>query len=148
MTTLHATCIAIDGHGILLRGLSGSGKSDLALRLIEGGAVLIGDDYCAYRTESDWNGDTLIACARPETAGLLEVRGIGLVRIGHAAEAPVRLLFDLIAGPLPERMPTPDAVDLFGVAVPRLYLNPFEASAAAKVRLAVRLVRGDITAVS
>ena len=46
MTLMHATCVAIDGVGVLIRGASGAGKSDLALRLIDGGAALVGDDYC------------------------------------------------------------------------------------------------------
>lgn len=148
MMTVHATCVSLDGHGVLLRGPSGSGKSDLALRLIEAGAALVGDDYCAYRVESGWEGETLIACTRPETAGLLEVRGVGLIRVGHVAEAPVRLVFDLCPGQTPERMPEQEVTDVCGVLVPRLHLNPFEASAAAKVRLAVRLFCGDVVMVS
>lgn len=148
MTLIHATCVSIDGHGVLLRGPSGSGKSDLALRLIEAGAVLVGDDYCSYRTESGWDGDILIATSRPEMAGILEVRGLGLVRVGHVREAPVRLLFDLYPGQVPDRMPARETVDLHGVAVPRLRLDPFQASATAKVRLAVRVITGDVVLVS
>lgn len=140
MMMIHATCVSLNGHGVLLRGPSGSGKSDLALRLIDDGAILVGDDYCAYRTVSGPEGPRLIASTRPELPGALEVRGLGLIRLPHLGEAPVTLLCDLCPGQTPERMPTPETVDLCGVAIPRLMLDPFHASATAKIRLAVRLL--------
>lgn len=142
MNTLHATCVAVAGHGVLLRGPSGSGKSDLALRLIDEGATLIGDDYCAFTVRDG----VLVAAAPPTTAGLIEVRGMGILRVGHAAEAVVRVVVDLTSGEAVERLPPPRHVTLFGIRLPAFALAPFEAAAAAKVRLAVRLATGDISA--
>src|SRR3546814_17418763 len=86
MLRVHATCIAIDGRGILLRGPSGSGKSDLALRLIDGGALLVADDQVIL-TEADGE---LTASAPATTAGRMEVRGIGVVDMPHLPQVGLR----------------------------------------------------------
>jgi len=142
METVHATCVAIGGQGVLLRGPSGSGKSDLALRLIDAGATLVGDDYCVYKVRAG----EVIAAPRAGIRGKLEVRGLGIVTVGAADEAPVRLVVDLMPGRTPDRLPERRTTDVRGVAVPCIALDPFEASAAAKVRLAVRIATGDISA--
>lgn len=143
-TRLHVTTVALDGRGVLLRGPSGSGKSDLALRLIDGGGRLISDDYTELSVRDDvlWAGP-------PETiAGLMEVRGVGVVRLCDSAPDPVPavLLVDLVHdAEAIERLPDPETEALApGHAVRRIVLDPFEASAPAKVRLAVRIVSGDI----
>ena len=84
-TLLHATAISINGQAVLLIGPPGSGKSDLALRLIDRGALLIADDQVAL-TEVD---GVLHASAPAATAGLIEVRGLGIAAVAHGA-APVR----------------------------------------------------------
>src|SRR5437588_5560986 len=89
---MHGTAVAIDGRGVLLRGPSGSGKSDLALRLIDAGARLVADD----QTELRRDGDAIIARAPPTIAGMIEVRGLGIVRIEALPAAPVALLVDLV----------------------------------------------------
>lgn len=137
---LHATCVAVTGHGVLLRAPSGGGKSDLTLRLIDGGALLVGDDYCAFTVRDG----ALVASPQPTLAGLLEVRGVGIARLPHAAEAVVRLIVDLVPGGPIERLPESCEAVLFGVPLPIIRLDPFETSAAAKVRLAVSLATGDI----
>lgn len=140
MNLVHATCVALAGRGLLLRGPSGGGKSDLALRLIDGGALLVSDD----QTRLKRRGETLLAAPPATIAGLLEVRGLGLVRLPHLAEIPLHLVVDLVPAAEVERLPEPDTVELLGLAVRRLRLAPFEASAAAKVRLAVRASTRDI----
>ena len=75
--TLHASTVAIDGRAVLIAGLSGSGKSDLALRLIDRGAVLVSDDYTVVSRA----GDELTACAPTTIKGKMEVRGVGLMSI-------------------------------------------------------------------
>ncbi len=134
MTTIHATCVAIDGMGVLLRGPSGAGKSDLALRLIDGGAQLVSDDY----TVVELDGGRLVATAPDSIRGKLEVRGVGILPLPAAARAVVALVVDLVGDAPVERLPEPETVAVGGAAVPRIALAPFEASAAAKVRLAVR----------
>ena len=141
MILVHGTCVAIDGHAILLRGPSGRGKSDLALRLIDGGAVLVADD----QTRLERDGESLIASPPATIAGLLEVRGLGLVRLEHLERAPLELVIDLAAPSEVERLPEANAaVELLGLAVRCLRLVPFEASASAKVRLAMRASTRDI----
>src|SRR6266851_2230729 len=97
---LHATAVAIDGRGVLLRGASGAGKSDLALRLIDAGARLIADD----QSELHRRGDSIIVRAPATIAGLVEVRGIGIIRLDALAEAPVALIVDLVPPEALERL--------------------------------------------
>jgi serine kinase of HPr protein (carbohydrate metabolism regulator) len=131
---LHATAIAIDGRALLLRGASGSGKSDLALRLIDAGARLVADD----QSELCRRGAEVIARAPAAIAGLLEVRGIGIVRLDALAEAPVALIVDLVPAETIERLPARRTEMILGVALPLIRVAPFEVSAAAKLRLALR----------
>lgn len=129
---VHASCVALAGAGVLLRGPSGSGKSDLALRLIDGGAQLVADD----QVEIEAAGGRLMARPPPALAGLLEVRGIGIVRCPAISAVPVALIVDLEPGGPAERMPEPAFEALAGVSVRRIALDPFHASAVARVRLA------------
>jgi serine kinase of HPr protein (carbohydrate metabolism regulator) len=133
---LHATAVAIDGQAVLLRGPSGCGKSDLALRLIDAGAVLVADDQSELRRR----GDVLLVRAPATIAGLFEVRGLGILRLDAFAEAPVRLIADLVSANRIERLPPRRNDTILGIAVPLLEIAPFEASAAAKLRVAVRAI--------
>ncbi|MEN3976513.1 HPr kinase/phosphatase C-terminal domain-containing protein [Emcibacter sp. SYSU 3D8] len=134
MSTIHATCVDIDGLGVLLRGPSGSGKSDLALRLIDSGAQLVADDY----TVVTLRGDRLIATAPQSIKGMLEVRGVGILPMPVKPRAVIAMVVDLITEGEIERLPDPDATIIDGATVPRIQVAPFEVSAAAKVRLAAR----------
>jgi HPr kinase/phosphorylase len=131
---LHATAVAIGGRAILLRGASGSGKSDLALRLIDAGARLVADDQSELCRE----GDRVIVRAPATIAGLIEVRGLGILRLDALAEAPVTLVVDLVAAKAVERLPAQQVECILGLAFPLIAVRPFEASAAAKLRLALR----------
>ena len=142
MTMLvHATCVALRPRGrswraVLLRGPSGAGKSDLALRLIEGGARLVADD----QTELVRRGKSIIATSPATLAGLIEARGVGIVKLARdqrVTRAPVALLVDLAPPERIERLPEPAQERLLGVDLPVLMLAPFEASASAKLRLAL-----------
>lgn len=134
MTLCHATCVAIGGRAVLIEGPSGSGKSDLALRLIDRGAVLIADDQTQVRAE---NG-RLYAYAPATIAGQMEVRGMGIVRVPYLQRAPLALAVRIGR---PERMPEPggermiDGHSLFAMTVEAL-----EASAPVKVEWALRAV--------
>lgn len=133
---VHASCIAFEGKGVLLRGPPGAGKSDLALRAIEAGARLVADDLVAL----DLRGDRVWARALPRADGRLEVRGVGIVRLPALDGAELVLLADL-AGP--ERLPEPDFEPVLGRPVKRIRLAPFEISAAIKLRLAVLMASED-----
>ncbi|MBL6934933.1 MAG: HPr kinase/phosphatase C-terminal domain-containing protein [Alphaproteobacteria bacterium] len=138
MTLTHGTCVTLDGVAVLLRGPSGSGKSDLALRLIDGGARLIADD----QTLVTMRDGRLVASAPETIAGKMEVRGIGILAVEAETSGILGLVVDLVPDP-PERMPEPETTEILGIALPLLRLNPFEASAAAKLRLAVRSMAGE-----
>lgn len=140
MHLVHASCVEVGGHAVLIRGPSGSGKSDLALRLIDGGATLVADDQTAISAD----GGRLFAGVPETIAGLLEVRGLGVVRLPHRGRAPLALVVDLVASKDVERLPEPSSAQLLGLMVPRVALAPFEASAAAKVRLAMLSATRDI----
>ena len=131
---VHATAVAIDGKAILLRGPSGAGKSDLALRLIDGGARLVADDQAELR-----QADKRVWVRAPAAlTGLLEVRGIGILRVPALEEAPVALFVDLLPSAVIERLPEDRFEDVLGVTIPVITVAAFEASAAAKLRLALR----------
>ncbi len=137
---VHATSVALKAgarwRGVLLRGPSGAGKSDLALRLIDDGARLIADD----QTHLAKKGHALIASPPPALAGMIEVRGIGIVKLPRAqllAAAPLALLVDLVRADAVERMPEPECEMVQDVELPRLVLAPFEVSTVAKLRLAL-----------
>jgi serine kinase of HPr protein (carbohydrate metabolism regulator) len=133
MIRIHGTAVALGDDGVLLRGPSGSGKSDLALRLIDGGARLVADD----QTELRDSGEAVRMSAPPSIAGQLEIRGLGIVAVPHCAAAPLRLVVDLVPPERTERLPEPAWCRYFSHEIALLALAPFEASAPAKVRAAV-----------
>ena len=131
---VHATAVAIDASAVLLRGPPGCGKSDLALRLIDGGARLIADDQAVLLRR-----DNRIQVRAPATiVGLLEVRGVGILRLDTLPEAPLALVVELVPAAQVERLPELRCERVLGLAVPLIALAPFEASAAAKLRFALR----------
>ena len=92
MEQIHATTIYIDGSGVLLSGPSGSGKSDLALRLIDGGARLVADD----RTDLALADGRLVASAPREIAGRMEVRGLGVLEKDAVPQTVLTLVVELV----------------------------------------------------
>jgi serine kinase of HPr protein (carbohydrate metabolism regulator) len=134
---LHASCVNLLGTGVALLGPPGAGKSDLALRLIDGGARLVSDD----RLVVERHGDVLSGRAVDSIAGLIEVRGLGIMRIDHCVSTRLGLVVALAgAAPLP-RLPERSTYELLGVALPFLELDPRAPSACAKVRLALTAQR-------
>jgi len=130
--TVHGTCVAINGRGVLIEGRSGSGKSDLALRLIDRGAQLVSDDYTVLLRE----GSVLAARPPATIAGKIEVRGVGIVEMPHAASAPLALVVRLVEAPA--RLPGERTVrSIAGVPVPEIALAAREPSAPIKVELAL-----------
>ncbi len=130
----HFTSVAINGQAVLLAGNSGVGKTDVALRLMEGGATLIADD----QTLLSVHDGRLKASAPPSIAGLIEVRHVGLYKVPFLAEAPVALYVELVQSGEPlERLPPSFFMTLLGCPVRWLRLVGCEASTPAKIRLAL-----------
>jgi serine kinase of HPr protein (carbohydrate metabolism regulator) len=130
---IHATSVAIEGNAVLIFGRSGSGKSDLALRLIDRGAKLVSDDYTIVSSQ----GGRLLAHAPDRIKGRMEVRGVGLVEMEPVDRAPIVLAIDLDRSP--ERLPEePEGLALCGLSVPVIGLFALESSAPLKVELALR----------
>lgn len=129
---IHGTCVALQEKGVLLLGASGSGKSDLALRLIDRGAVLVGDDYL----EADVRATELWVRPVPRLAGMIEVRNVGILQFPFLAEVPIRLIVSL--DHTPQRLPEHETETLHGIVLPRLNLKGYEASAPLKVELGLR----------
>jgi len=130
--TIHASTVAIDGRAVLLTGLSGAGKSDLALRLVDRGFALVSDD----RTIIQRKGDRLIATCPPTIAGKLEIRGIGIVDMEYETDVPVALVVELTSEV--QRLPDDSRErPILGVPVPLASVDAMTASAASKVALAL-----------
>jgi HPr kinase/phosphorylase len=148
---LHATCIAIAGQGVLLLGPSGAGKSDLALRLISqplprvfsgAGAVSVESMFASLVADDQVivsNRDGKLRARPPATlAGKLEVRGIGIVEMPYLADIAIALVVDLVPRTSIERLPKiRQTIEINTIVVPWMALEPFEASAQAKIALAL-----------
>lgn len=141
---VQATCVALDGVGLLLRGAPGSGKSDLALRLIDGGAALVADDLTEVTRQGGTLTARLPAGAPAEARGRLEVRGLGLMPVPTVDQAPLGLVVELTPQAEIERLPAPRRWICLEIALPAIALDPLPASAAAKLRLVVRGLPGFI----
>jgi len=130
--SLHASTVAIDGRAALLTGPSGSGKSDLALRLLDRGFALVSDDQTIVRRD----GSRLLASAPPQIAGKLEVRGIGIVDVESVRDVPVALMVELMSDM--ERLPDDGRERaLLGISLPLVTIDATTASAPSKVALAL-----------
>jgi serine kinase of HPr protein (carbohydrate metabolism regulator) len=130
--TVHASTVASDGRAVLISGPSGSGKSDLALRLLDRGFTLVSDDQTIVRRD----GDRLVASAPPTIKGKLEIRGIGIVEMDTIEDVPVALFVELTS----EIMRLPDdrrERPVLGVNLPLVSVDAMTASAASKVALAL-----------
>ena len=141
MEIVHATCVRLDGKGILIRGPSGSGKSDLALRLIDRGGLLVADDLVSLvaREGRAWAS---LPPGRDRFAGALELHGVGILSVPCAVETAVGLIIDLCEAV--ERMPEPLQTVLAGIAVKTVRLNAFEASASTKVAALLRFGTANV----
>jgi HPr kinase/phosphorylase len=137
---IHATCVALGRKGVLLLGPSGAGKSDLALRLINDGARLVADD----RTDLFLRNGRLHARPPAAIAGLIEVRGLGIIALPTARPPAVALAVQL--GRPAQRLPAPAFYMPFKNAkpVPMITLDPAAASAPAQIRLALLAFAKDL----
>lgn len=135
---IHASCVCFKNKGILILGDSGRGKSDLSLRLImERGAELVADDRVDLKNESG----SIVASAPASLAGLLEVRGLGLVKLPFKKEAKIQLIVKLVSNYKDvDRLPDPVFYELEGARINQISLYPFEPSAVLKVVAALTLL--------
>jgi len=133
---VHGSCVSRDGDGVLLIGPPGSGKSDLVLRLLSRDFTLVADDRVDI--------DAGVASPPAALAGLLEVRGLGIVRLPYTPSARLALVVQL--GPAAERLPSPtwDA----GLGLPTIRLDPSVASAPERVALALDCALGRVRQVA
>ena len=130
LQSIHASCVALDGFAILFTGPSGAGKSELALRMIDAGFVLLADD----RVELDH----AFATAPENLRGLLEVRGVGILRLPFVERAEILLHVGL--GASDSRLPESRRDPLTGAVSPRL--EPSHPAAVARIRAAFLALRG------
>jgi serine kinase of HPr protein (carbohydrate metabolism regulator) len=130
--TVHASTVARDGRAVLITGPSGSGKSDLALRLLDRGFTLVSDDQTIVKKD----GNRLVASAPPTIAGKLEIRGIGVVDMERIDNVPVALIVEL-TGDI-QRLPDDSRQrPILGVMLPLITIDAMTASAPSKVALAL-----------
>jgi serine kinase of HPr protein (carbohydrate metabolism regulator) len=130
--TIHASTVAADGRAVLITGPSGSGKSDLTLRLLDRGFTLVSDDQTIVKLD----GDRLLATAPPNIAGKLEIRGIGIVEMERLSDVPVALLVELTSDI--QRLPDDSRErPILGVKLPLVSMDALTASAPSKVALAL-----------
>jgi serine kinase of HPr protein (carbohydrate metabolism regulator) len=129
---LHATTVAKGGRAVVIAGRSGSGKSDLALRLFDRGFELVSDDQTMITNSAG----RLVASAPPTIKGKIEVRGIGIVEVESVDDIPVCLIVEL--SDTVDRMPDPGQTrTMLGIEVPMIGIDAAGASAPAKVELAL-----------
>ena len=132
----HSTSVVIEDLGILIRGQSGSGKSDLALRLIDSGATLISDDLTICKKI----GDYLYLYPHPKTKGLLEVRELGIMTVPYVENVRLFLVVELVEEEI-ERMPGMMSCIILGVKFPKIKIFGKSSSAVAKIKIKLNQIR-------
>ena len=136
---IHSTSVVIDDNGVLILGDSGSGKSDLALRLIDNGATLISDDISICRKSSN---NIYLHCP-PEIKGLLEVREIGIITVPFVERIKLRLVVNLKSNNN-ERFPKDSCFRILGIKIPIINIEGKNSSAVAKIKVKLNEIRETI----
>ena len=137
---VHGTALILGAQGVLFRGPSGAGKSDLALRLIDGGAILVADD----RVNLTRAEDSVHMSAPANLMGKLEIRGLGIVQVDCASSVPLSLVCDLVPADQIYRLPVVATETVLDQLIPSMKIDSQAQSAAAKIRYALKVARGEI----
>lgn len=132
-TSRQSTCVAIDGRALLIEGPPGTGKSSLALALLDRGAMLVGDDSVMLEIEAN----RLVARPHPNTRGLLEVRNLGLLPFRCIEASPVALVL-VLDTEAPRYIEEAERIGIDGIELPLVRLWPAGGSLALKAELALR----------
>ena len=135
----HSTSVVIEDLGILIKGQSGIGKSDLALRLIDSGATLISDDVTICKKI----GDYLYLFSHSDTRGLLEVREIGIMTVPYVENIKLTLVVELVEEKL-ERIPRMMSCNILGVKFPKIKIFGKSSSAVAKIKIKLNQLRSYV----
>lgn len=130
---LHGTCVEVKGQAILITGKPGSGKSSLALQLIDRGAILVSDDQTALSQEEG----EIVVQAPEALQGLMEVRGVGICQFPCQAKSFLKLVVEICDNIDVERLPDPTFIEYYGIKVPCLKLLKGDPLGAIKVELKV-----------
>lgn len=136
---MHSSSVVIDDNGVLILGDSGSGKSDLALRLIDNGATLISDDISICRK----NSNNIYLYCPPEIKGLLEVREIGIITVPFVERIKLRLVVNL-RSKNNERFPKDNSFRILGIKIPLISIEGKNSSAVAKIKVKLNEIRETI----
>ena len=136
---MHSSSVVIDDNGVLILGDSGSGKSDLALRLIDNGATLISDDISICRK----NSNNIYLHCPPEIKGLLEVREIGIITVPFVERIKLRLVVNL-RSKNNERFPKDNSFRILGIKIPLISIEGKNSSAVAKIKVKLNEIRETI----
>ncbi|MGI8932038.1 MAG: HPr kinase/phosphorylase [Sphingomicrobium sp.] len=129
---LHASTVALDGRAVIISGPSGSGKSDLTLRLLDRGFALVSDDRTIVRKD----GSKVFASAPETIRGKLEIRGVGIVDMPTVANVPIALVVELTSEI--QRLPDDSRERaILGTGIPLISVDAMTASAPSKVALAL-----------
>ena len=127
-----ASCVAIGNHALVIEGQSGIGKSTLALQLIDRGAMLVGDDGVTLEQQ----GNRLMASPPPNTAGLLEIRNVGIVEL-PTVSVPAALVIRLTKD-APRYVDQADTCEIGGCAIPLIFFDPTIAAAPVRAEYALQ----------
>ena len=127
---VHGTAIALEDKGVLIIGPSGSGKSDLALRLIDSGATLISDDLTICQRRND----EIILFPHKKINGLIEVRGVGIIKVPYIKDVKLKMIVQLIEKQ-PDRIPVKEEKDFLNLNIKFIEIVGKEASSTVKIKV-------------
>ena len=137
---MHSTAISLNGDGILIKGPSGSGKTDLALRLIESGGKLISDDQVVIKKKAK----KLFLSSPKELDGLMQLSGIGIVKVDYVENIPLELVVKLQPFKVLDPFPINKQEVIEGFSIPALNLYSFSISATAKIKITLDVQKNKV----